>query len=304
MESVSIDVNSYKYKQRLYKINRGHNFLNLDEKRVMREKKYYISVTLETEMDLLKKEEIIEINTNLELSDNYRYHYEGYSLREFFGELEKWAKKPLVKLNFSNRKNKLSYYEIRESDFREKSIDIKDIDISIGELAEKKLKQNKIDFIGKVKEMLGLQKEADEEMQKALDRYIQLKERILQLETFIDKRDDSYYSYSREKDKTTKIMLSPQEYNKELKKVETEMKALAKKLNVGVREDFRYLPIQKKVGYREWLKANKRELDENFENCYDEICDDYGGKPTFEKYAREMYDESGGFVVIEQDFED
>jgi len=283
MEQISVR------EDKLFRINRGYNFFNLEQK----EKKYFIEVMLETYLNLKEKTEEIRVRTDLPTYTNWS-NLRSLKVIDFLNELEEFVKKPLVKIRNFNRKNKLQSYEIDslKDNFRDKTLKFEDIKITIGELAEKKLKEIGIeDFKKKVKEILDLQKTADKKTQELVDKFVQLKEKMLILNELV--RDDEYYSYSKNRDDTMKIKLTALEYNKKLKEVETEIKEIAEKLGIEVRDyDFKYLPIEKKVSYEEWLEHNKVELEDNF-NTYE---DEY---ESFEEYCKEMYEQSGGVIVEE-----
>jgi len=291
METKNINIREDK----LFRINKGYNFFNLEQK----EKKYFIEVMLETYLNLKEKTETIRIETNLPTNASWR-NLRSLEVIDFLNELEEFVKKPLVKIRNFNRKNKLQSYEIGglKDKFRDKTLKFEDINITIGELAEKKLKAIGIDnFKKKVKEILNLQKTADNKIQELVDRFVKLKEKMLILNELV--KDNEYYGYRENRDDTIKIKLTPLEYNKKLKKVETEIKEIAEKLGIEVRDyDFKYLPIERKVSYDEWLEHNKVELEDNF-NRY---CSEYGDdeeKPyeNFEQYAKEMFDECGGTIT-------
>jgi len=286
MEQVSIN------EDKLFRINKGYNFFNLEQK----EKKYFIEVMLETYLNLKEKTETIRVKTDLPTYTTWG-NLRSLEIPDFFNELEKFVKKPLVKIKNFNRKNKLQSYEISnlKDNFRDKTLKFEDIKITIGELAEKKLKEMGIDdFKKKVREILDLQKTADKKTQELVNKFVRLKEKMLILNELV--RDNEYYGYSEDRDDTIKIKLTPLEYNKKLKEVETEMKEIAKKLNVEVRDyDFKYLPIERKVSYEEWFKMYKDELEENFNN----LCQEYGDESeygSFDEYCRDLYEQSGGVV--------
>ena len=281
--------------QRLERINDGYNFFNI----IQKEKKYFIKVMLETEMDLLEKEETIKVYTDLPLSD---WDYcRDYEVIDFLKEFENFVKKPLVRIRDFNRKNMTSSYELSyvRVGVREKILKFSDIEITIGELAERKLKVIGIeDFKEKVKELLNLQKGIDEKIQKLVDRFIQLKERIATLKECIGKKDDGYIyycGYGKEVDKTIKITLTAEQYNQELKEIEKGMREIAHKLKIEVRDsDFEYVPIERKVGFNEWLEINKGELKESWAEFDSE---DKKAYKSFKGYCEEMYDECSGVIV-------
>lgn len=277
--------------QRLFRINNGHNFYNLKHK----DKKYFIEVMLESTIDLLNKDESIIVKTDLPIkSSDWRYERE-FDIVDFLKEIKDFVKKPFIKINTANRKNTISSWKLGdiEDNFRNENLNVSDLKIVVGELAKNKLKYN---FEKKIKEILALQKTAtDKRIQERVNRFFELKEKILFLEDFVGKSKNDYYnSYDRKKDDTIKLSITTLEFNQQLKEIEKEIKGIAKELNIERIGDFDYLPIQKEISYDEWLKINKDDLKENFEECNDES--EY---KNFNEYAKEMYEEFGGVIEVE-----
>lgn len=283
LEQIRID------EQKLDRINKGHNFYNLKQT----EKKYFVEVMLESTIDLLSKDESVIVKTDLPIkSSDWRYERE-FNAGDFVKELKSFCEKPFVKIKTGNRKNKISSWKLDniKENFRERILKFSDIRIVVGKLAEKRLKYN---FEQKIKELLKLQKTAtDKRIQKQVDKFVMLREKILLLENFIGKKQNDYYSYSydKPKDDTIKLTLMPLEYNEKLKEIEIEIKKIAKKLNIENIGDFDYLKIEKQISYEEWLKMYEVDLRENFENY-----DDGSEYENFEEYAKSLYKESGGIV--------
>lgn len=277
---------------KLEKLNNGFNFGNMDKPK---ERKYFVEVLLKTTINLKGKVEEVEVKHNL--FSNYSYGDED--VIDFFEKLEEFAKKPLVKIRYFNRKSQVSTWGFSDK-FRNKTIKFLDIEISIGELAEQKLKKMDIDFKEKIKELLDLQKK-DDKAQKFVDRYVFLKEKMLTLDECVGKKKESY-SYGKKADETLKIvLLTPEQYNEKLKEIETEMREIAEKFGISISEyDFKYIAIPKKVGFDEWLKASKSWLKENWE----EFDDDEKNGRTFKKYTEDVYDECNGEIVEQGGYPD
>ncbi len=125
--------------QRLFKINKGHNFYNLEQ----REKKYFIEVMLKTSMNLLEEEEEIRVETDLPMGSRGWSNLRREEVIDFFKELKNFVKKPLVKIRTSNRKNTIDSWKLDsiKENFRDRTLKFSDINITIGELAGKKLDQ-------------------------------------------------------------------------------------------------------------------------------------------------------------------
>jgi hypothetical protein len=277
--------------QNLEIVNQGFNFYNLEKQE---EETLFIEVMLETTQDLQEQEEEIIVNTNLPI---YEYGGIGNDIDEFIDALKKFVVKPKV--------NVCGLCEI-EDDFRTEHLKFEDIKIDVGILAEKKLKYN---FKEKIKKILLLQKEGDNNIQKEVDRFLELKNKISLLNKLIEKRQGDYgygynYGYDNNKiDDTTKITITTKEYNKKLREIEKEMKQIAEKLKIDDIGRFDYKTIQKKISYRKWLKMNKVELKQNYEEEIEEYenDDDDDEKPyeNFDDYATQMFEESGGIIEVE-----
>ena len=278
---------------RLYRLNQGYNFLNIDTKKPHKKEDYYIWVWLDVEQNLNETTEKVMVDTNLDVRGSWG---NGYELETFFEDINLYSKKLLLNIKkTNNRKNKDNWdrdiSHLRDN-FRNRTIIFSDVKIGVGKLAERKLKEQGIDFRAKLKKILEQQQETDKKKQKLLDRFVYLKEKVLTLEKFFEKKYS--YSYSDEKkDRTYKIMISPEEYNQKLKAIEVEMTAIAKIFNVELNE-LDYLVIEQKVSYEKWLEVNKEELQEEYE--------DFGTDETayadFEEFCGQMYLSSGGVINV------
>jgi hypothetical protein len=280
--------------QKLQNINQGFNFANLDKPKA-ESKRYYIKVLLEISQNFKFKNEILEVEENL---FGWRRN-----VQDFLGDLERYSKKPLIRLRHFNRKNKVSLWGLN---FRERTIKFSDIDISIGELAEQKLKELNIDFKEQVKKILGLQEKSDDKLQALADRFVILKEKLLTLKECFGQKSN-YYSSKKEDETITIFPLTPERYNEQLKEIEIEIREIASKLGLKIDEyDFKYIQIPKKVGFDEWLKASDEWLKESWENL-DE--DEQKEHKNFKGYADFMYDEMNGEIMTgeyddEEDYEE
>jgi hypothetical protein len=273
--------------QRLVKLNNGFNFGSLFKKEeVKRSKKYFIEVILKTSINLKEKDEELEVRNDL-----LGYYHSSYEqgIESFFKDLEEFVKKPLVNITNFNRKEEVSRYDLGLN-IRDKTINFSDVEIHIGELAEKKLKELDVDFKEKVKEILSKQKKRDEKLQALVDRYVFLKESWLVLDKCVGKKKDSYSYSNRNEDKTQKlILLTPEQYNLKLKEIEKEIRCIGKKLGITIGDyQFKYIEIKKPLNFDEWLEEHKEELEENFESGETE-CD------SFEEYAQMCFDEFGNY---------
>jgi len=270
---------------RLERLNKGFNFFNL----VQTEKKHYINVELETEQDLNRKKETINVTSNLDDVG----HYWGCDVSEFLKELEKFCKKPFAEIRTSNRKEEVSSYDLRHL-VRDETLKFSDIEITIGDLAREKLKEMNIDFEEQVKTLLKKQKFIGKEVQNKIDRYVILREKIEVLKSLLKKEDR--YSYSQPKDNTLKMILSPQEYNSKLKKIEVELRKIEKLF--GLREErIDYIKIEEELDFKSWLKKNEESLREQFEESE---CD-----MPFNEWAEQVFEqEEDKEQEFEEEYED
>ncbi len=220
---------------RLERINKGHNFLNFKQTEKSR---YYVRVMLEATQNLKSKEEQIVVKSNFSFLD-FEYRWEGVSVDDFLKELTAYSKKPLAIFRTSNRKEKVSSWNLRgiEKAIRTKKIEFKDIEITIGILAEKKLR---FDFKDKVKEILKEQKKSNKQEQELVDRFIRLREKVLLLKNLIGKKQNSWNSYGEAKDDSIKIQLTDSEYDEQLKVIELELRKIGKKFNITDVGEFDY----------------------------------------------------------------
>ena len=183
-------------------INKGYNFLNVDDEKKV-EKKYHISVLLVTRQNIRDTEEKIIVQSDL-LDYNY-YHNPSYygspSVEKFLIELEEFVKLPFVKIKKTDNRINTDRYDrdmgSLESHTRDGKIIFSEIEITIGELAKEKMD---IDLKKEVKRILNLQEETDDKNQKLMDRFVYLKEKVLTLKSFI--RNDN----------TFKTMITDEEY--------------------------------------------------------------------------------------------
>ena len=242
------------------------NNLNYVERREKR--KPFVKVFLIVNQNLKEKNERIGVRTNL---DCFGYCYGDISIEQFFKQVEDWAIKPLIeRVKGANRRNKISYWgNLRgvRNGSRDTTIDFKDLEITIGDLAKKKLK---FDFEKKFEDILKLQKKPSKSQQEIINRIVYLNEEILTLEVLIGKKDGyGYSSYNKPKDSTIKITLTSIEFNEKLKAIELELRRLGDKISIKDIGDFHYKKIEQEVNYSDWLKANIDELKDNWEDDCD-----------------------------------
>ena len=270
--------------QVLENINKGYNFLNVDNKRDKKSKKYYLEILLDIQQNLKETREEICIKTNILNQSRFC----EYSIEDFLKDLNEYVRKPYVIIKeTSNRINEDRYDNdingLRDL-IRDKHIIFADIDFRIGELAKEKINKN---LIEEIKEILSQQAKVDKKNQKLMDRFIYLKEKVLTLKTLIE---ETKTYWNKPKDNTLKILITTEEYNEKLKVIEEELKVIAKVFGLELRE-MDYIVVEEELSYDEWLEDNKDDLQENYK-IYCEN-DDYEGCSDFEEYCKMMFEEFG-----------
>lgn len=234
METEEVSVNTI----RLDVINKGTTFFNIAEKSISpNRKKYHLQVNLETRQNLKEKSEEIAVEDNLPIREyGYWRQDKDDDVDEFLAKLKRYVSRPLGKVIIP-LKSKVSSYDIGIKDtIREETIDFDDIDISVGELARKKLKEKGIvDFEGEIKKILSNQTE--DNAQEKVNAYVVLKDRISALKNLIGRNSSYSYSYYNEKkDETIKIPLTPEQYNEKMKEIEVDLRVLEKAFGIKQEE--------------------------------------------------------------------
>ncbi|MEK6878110.1 MAG: hypothetical protein AABY22_00800, partial [Nanoarchaeota archaeon] len=121
-------------------------------------KKYYVKVFLEVDRNLERETEGLDVNHNLPFSGGY--WCSGESVETFFKELKEYISRPFGKVIIQNEGTKraeISSYNVNQIGYkiRDTEISFDDIDFTIGELAENKLKEKGIDFEKEFKKILS-----------------------------------------------------------------------------------------------------------------------------------------------------
>ena len=269
-------------KQKLDRWNKGYNFANLDNSN----KPYKIEVLLEIDLNLFEKNAELTVRHNL----FSKYYDDSVGFENFISEFSNFVSQPFYMLrNFNRKDNKVSEWELDKIDIRKKVIKFSDINIVVYKEAKQYLKdKHKIDDFSKViKDLLKKQRNTTKDEIKAVDRFVYLQEKMNNLMNMVGNENvsDYGYGYEADEDKTKKIGITKEIYNKELKKIENEIKALSKKYGFFKidEQDFKYAEIKKKPKFNEWVKENEVELKENYET-------ENEGE-SFEEYCRNIYDD-------------
>ncbi len=272
--------------ERLAKINKGRNLLNADNFKCP----YYISLNLEVRGTLLEMERAIKIHSNFPFS-SWGYNDEG--VKDFLKKFEDYLSIPRYKqflISSRRKENKISDYSDSTPDLRDKQILFEDIDIQIGEEAQKELTKKKIDFNKSIKVLLLKQREATEEEGKDIEKFYLLLARRKDLRRqHLSKNYSAIFRVGKEADYTMPIGLSDLEYNEKLKEIKEDMEALCKKYSFFKLPNFQFVEIKEEETLESWKKENLNELEETWNNFDDdEKQDDYEG--NFDKYVEMCFE--------------
>lgn len=202
--------------------NEGVNLLNYSEK--CKPKSYHLQVMKIVKTKINSSSVTIEVDSDLPFVNN-RYYSNSYCYDKFLEQLKKYVSKPKYDKVISFNKEKKNYY-FSGVNAREITINFDSVVIDIGKNANKFFEDNKIDFVGEVKELLSQQKDATEQEIKDFDRATYLIEEVDNLKRLIGNNSGYYGCYEKEKDESLKMTISYEEYNKRLKLVENELKTL------------------------------------------------------------------------------
>jgi len=223
--------------ERCEKNNRGLNLINFVPK-----ERYYVKVILIQEINLKEKSERIEVETNLPITNRSRWEYK---VEDFLKDLEEFIKPPKFKYYIRHNRraeNQVSSWSLTK--FSDKIISFEDIDFKIGWLAKDRLKK---DIVLEIKKILAKQRKASLEEERDFNRYHLLMEKIEDLERQVKK--DSYGYYYQDEDRTIKILLNDETFNKKLKILEDELKILNNKHPFLKLPSFHYREKKEELGY-------------------------------------------------------
>lgn len=204
------------------KLMRDNNGLNLISSKAD-SKLFYIKVKKVGKSNLIEFKEKLVVDSNLPFMT---YNYYNAEIQKFLSKFEEYVEIPIF-VNFiqhnRKRENKVSSWELPK--FREFKIELKDIEISIGEEA-KQMKETQ-NFEKEVEIILENQKEVSAKQEKDFARYILLMEKVEDLESQVKSSNYSGYSYQ-EDNYTIKMKIDDDEYDKKLSEIEQELLSLKK----------------------------------------------------------------------------
>jgi len=240
--------------QRLDRINSGTNFLNIAKREYGKE--YYLRVFIQIRQNLKEKDEEISVDSNLPVREYGYWDSKGDDIDRFLDNLKKFVNRPLGKIVIP-LKSEVSTYNLGiKEKIREERINFEDIEISVGEMARKKLKEKGIeDFEGEIKKILSNQ--IEDNVQQKVNAYIRLKDRILALKSLIGRKSSYSYSYDKPTDETIKIPLTPEQYNEKMKEIEVDLRVLEKAFGIK-QEELDFIKIKD--------EEDEKETDEEFED--------------------------------------
>jgi len=276
--------------EKLTKNNKGLNLLgNFIERKP---RGFYISLMVETKVNLKGKKENIDISSNLPFF-SYSYSYDKKGIQDFLDKLKEYCKKPFYKFpKQRNRKadNKMSMWRL--PNFREEKILFEEIDFRIGEKAVGKLHKDKLDFVEVVKSILKYQKQITNEEETDFNKYFLLCERIEDLKRQINHKENYGYGYGYKKvtDTTLTFEITKEEFNKKLKVLEMELKSLCDKYEVLTMPNIRYKEIVKQMSCEDWCIDNEEDVRDSWDNDEDEEVKEELDN-NFDNYLVEKYEQ-------------
>ena len=251
----------FRLSQRLRKLNKGYNFININPET----RPYKVELVLSVELDLNGRHECLSVYHNLPLS---QYRDDEQDFESFLQDFSEWVKRPFyVPRNF-NRKDKLDGYCLNGSiHCRRVTVQMSDVTVIVHQVARQHLEREygEKDFAKVMAELLAAQKPATREQMRAMDRWVLLEERKLYLEKAVEP-SNYRHSYSEPEDETQKFIISVEVYNKELKAIEKEMRHLARErefLNIE-RVSFHYLHKDEETEDTDDYEADEEEPDDTY----------------------------------------
>lgn len=290
--------------EKLMKNNKGFNLLG--DFNPKKPKGFSIKLMVESRVNLKGKEEKINVSSDLPFN-RWSYSYYSNNTKTFLDRLIKYCKSPIYKYpRQRNRRteNNMSMWNMPK--FRDKKILFEDINFIIGEKAEGMLYEDKLDFVGEVKEILETQKETTEEQKNDFDNYFLLCEKIDDLDRQLKpiKERYSYSSYSSEgKDKTLTMTITKQEYNDRLKVLEDELNTLCNKYEILTMPRMSYQEIITLPSLKDWSDENEEDLRDCWDNeLNDEDKEEYDG--DFDKFIKFKYEEYSDMTDFDEGSDD
>ncbi|NQV08897.1 hypothetical protein HQ529_03540 [Candidatus Woesearchaeota archaeon] len=253
------------------KVGRGFNLLS----KPLKDRQYYVKVLLETELNLVDRETELKVDSNLPFMS-----YRTGSVKEFIKELVEWVNTPRFKISLrhNRRQNNVpSSWDL--SDFREKHIE--NVKITIGEQAKEELKKVfKFDFTTEVQRLMALQRDATDDEEIDFERFWYLINEVKSLDN-MKKWERRGYSYNSDVDNSCKIGFTKQEYNKRLRELEKELKALCKKHPILRMPSIYLEEIIKKPTFDEFMTDCEDDMKENWSDMDKEDKAEHGDYDTY-----------------------
>jgi hypothetical protein len=209
------------------------------------------------------KSKIIVSHTNLPIHTYYR---DETSIEDFFKELEKVVKLPKYDdFIVGNRRQANKGNRWGLTSFDNHIIDYDSIKFSWGdELLKETTLEYREEFMINVGRILDKQRFATDEESKDFARYFVLSYKVEDLGRQSKRKNYSYYSGDRKEDKSLTMLMTDENYNNQLKAIETELSDLNQKY------EFLLLP---RFDYKE--KEDTDDYDEDYDASEDTDEEEY-----------------------------
>jgi hypothetical protein len=234
-------------------------------------KPYFFSISCSQTKTLKGVDNSLSVDTNLpRLKDTSWWRVD---VKEMVEDIKSWGDCPFYLPSKKNRIHRLSDWDLKF--FRRVNIDINDVSIDIKPLAKEYIKGKfNMDLEKELISALNHQRYPTQQEQKDFARYVELLEKIEELEFHLKGKKRNGYSYSNKPvDFTHKLFeFGKKEYNQKLKEVEKELKSLCKKNPIlnEINFKYKYEELIKQPTFDEWKEENEWEVN----NTWDEMDED------------------------------
>lgn len=255
---------------------------------------------MKIELELNKRLTLNGLDEDLRLNYDYSFPFCSWgcsgSVEGFLENLKDYCKKLKFNIDLeqdNNRKDTLNLY--RAIECRKEHIDITEIKFSVGVEANMRC----YEIFGKriqdlVNDVLMIQKNATQEQELAVKKYIEL----LNQKKLLDKLGKGAsldYSYkNRFNDtsylKTKTLNISINEYNKRLKEIQKEIKELCSKHKFLSYSDYKFNYIKKPLSFDKWFEEQKETLKDEYEEGKNDAEDNDEEMESFDDFADRCYE--------------
>jgi|TARA_R100001530_G_scaffold2717_1_gene4403 hypothetical protein len=209
------------------------------------------------------------------------YSCYGTTLKDFLKELDEKCKGLFFDIDVYrefNRKDKLSSFS-RGINYRKKDIKFKDIEFDIGVKAEKYIeKELGMTLKECIAMKLSTQRYSTKEEDKAVIRYLFLKNEINTLKGLVNGRSLDYMESKKYKNtsylQTKTFKLSFDEYNTKLKLIEDEIKSLCSQHSFLKYDEYDFKYKKKPMNFEDWKKKNEEDVKEEYDDNNEYLDED------------------------------